>query len=66
MQDEKDRRYIHLKLQKSADIILDEAFVINENFIEEITKDISKEKLNIARDVLDEVLKNVIKKSKSM
>ena len=66
VQDEKDRRYIHLKLQNSVDIILDEAFVINENFVEEITKDIPQEKLDIARDVLEEVLKNVIKKSKSM
>ena len=65
-QDEKDRRYIHLKLKESADIILNEAFKINDTFIEHITKDIPKEKQDIAREVLEQVLSNVIKEAKNM
>lgn len=66
VQDEKDRRYIHLKLKESADIILNEAFEINDTFIKHITKDIPKEKQDIAREVLEQVLSNVIKEAKNM
>lgn len=66
MQDEKDRRYIHLKLQNLADNILNEAFNINEKFIKGITIDIPEEKLDIAKEVLEQILENVIKASKNM
>ena len=66
VQDEKDRRYIHLKLKEAADTILDEAFKINDTFIENITKDIPKEKQEIAKEVLEQVLNNVIKEAKNM
>ena len=53
-------------MQESADIILDDAFEINDKFIKNITKDIPKEKLDLAREVLEQVLDNVIKESKNM
>ena len=66
VQDEKYRRYIHLKLQPSSDIILEEAFSISDNFGKLITKDIPEEKLNIAREVLEQVFMNMVKESKNM
>jgi len=66
VQDENDRRYIHLKLKEEADNILENAFKIHEEFIKSITKDISQEKLDIAREVLEQLLTNAIKESENM
>jgi len=66
IQDENDRRYIHLKLLESADKILDDGFKIHNEFFEAITKDIPKERLDIAREVLEEIFKNAIKESKNI
>ena len=66
VQDKTDRRYIHLKLQKNADKILENAFKIHEEFINSIVKDIPQEKLNIAREVLEQCLVNAIKEAENM
>lgn len=66
IQDEKDRRYIHLKLQKEADNILENALKIHEEFIKAITKDIPQEKLDTVREVLEYMLSNAIKEAENM
>lgn len=66
IQDEKDRRYIHLKLQDSADNILEDAFEVNDNFIKTITKDIQEEKLEVTREVLEQMMTNAIRESKNI
>jgi len=66
VQDEKDRRYIHLKLQKEAEIILEEAFITHDNFMKSITKDIPQEKLDTTREVMEQILQNIVNESKTM
>jgi len=66
IQDEKDRRYIHLKLQKEADNVLENAFAIHEEFIKSITKNISQEKLDIAREVLEQILTNAMNEAENI
>lgn len=65
-QDENDRRYIRLKLQEPAKDILDEASIVHDEFIKTITKDISREKLDICQKVLEQIVKNVVHESKKM
>ena len=66
IQDENDRRYIHLKLLQSADIILEDGFRLHDEFMKKVTKDIPEEKLEIAREVLEQILKNAVKESKNI
>ncbi len=66
VQDKKDRRYIHLKLQEKADKVLENALLVHEGFVNSITKDISEEKLDIAREVLEQILANAIKEAENM
>lgn len=66
IQDKKDRRYIHLKLQEKADKILENALVVHEEFVKCITKDISQDKLDIAREVLEQILENAINEAENM
>lgn len=66
VQDEKDRRYIHLKLQEPAESILEEVFLARDNFEKIVTKDIPKENLEIAEKVLRKIVENAIRESKNM
>ena len=66
IQDEKDRRYIHLKLSEEAENILEGAFKLHEEFVDSITKDIPQEKLDTARYVLEQILTNAIKEAENM
>lgn len=66
IQDEKDRRYVHLKLQESAEVILKEAFNLHDEFMKVVVSDIPKEKLAIAEEVLNQILINVIRETKNI
>lgn len=66
VQDENDRRYIHLKLQDSANNAIEEAFQIHENFVKSIVKDIPEEKLDIAREVLEQIMTNAVNETENM
>ena len=66
IQDEKDRRYIHLKLLESADIILEDGFNLHDEFMKKVTKDIPKDKLDIAKEVLEQIFSNAIKEAKNI
>jgi len=66
IQDEKDRRYIHLKLRNEAESILESSLSIHEEFIKSIIKDIPEDKLKTAKEVLDKMLINALNESENM
>ena len=65
-QDEQDRRYIHLKIQEPAEVIIDEAFKIHDEFMNTITEGIPEEKLEMCKDVLEQLVSNLVDESKNM
>lgn len=65
-QDENDRRYIHLKLQDSANCIIEDALETNDEFGKLVTKDIPKEKLELFEEVLEQIVQNIIKESENL
>ena len=66
IQDEKDRRYIHLKLTNEAEVVLEDAFDTNDKFFEAMTEGIPQEKIDITREVLEQILTNVIKEAEKV
>lgn len=65
-QDENDRRYIHLKIQEPAKNILEEGSKVHEEFMQTVTKNIPKEKLDMCQSVLEEIARNMVEESKNM
>lgn len=65
-QDENDRRYIHLKIQESAECIIDEAFKNHNEFMEIVTKGIPEEKIEMCKEVLEQIAKNLVDESNNM
>lgn len=66
IQDEKDRRYIHLKIEEPAESVIDEAFKVHNEFMNTITRGISDEKMEICKEVLEQIAKNLIDESKNI
>ena len=66
VQDTLDRRYIHLKIQEAAEAIIDEAFKVHNEFMDAVTRGIPKDKIEVCKDVLEQIAKNLIDESKNM
>lgn len=66
VQDEFDRRYIHLKILEPAEDIINEGIKVHDEFVNTVTKGITEEKLEMCKDVLEQVVKNLINVSKNM
>ena len=65
-QDEADRRYIHLEIQESARQVVEDALIIQQEFVDIVLNDFSKDEAKLLESLLDRVAENIKNASKDL